>query len=76
MPLDVSKIRDLPERRPGQDDLDLPEGHRTMVLSLINMHSQGVKPVDSIDQNGSKPNGIREDLVRGKGKGLIILLHG
>lgn len=38
------------------------------------MHSTGIKPAS--DSVGKAEGEIREDLVRGKGKGLIILLHG
>ncbi|KAH6847754.1 hypothetical protein B0I37DRAFT_375764 [Chaetomium sp. MPI-CAGE-AT-0009] len=56
-----------PERREDAfDQLVLPPGHKDMVKSLITQHFR------------DKESGDREqtDIVRGKGKGLIILLHG
>ncbi|KAH6874048.1 hypothetical protein B0T10DRAFT_588244 [Thelonectria olida] len=48
--------------------LVLPEGHREMVLSLISQHFR-----NKISQ---KDREEQVDIVRGKGKGLIVLLHG
>lgn len=50
------------------EELVLPEGHKDMVVSLISQHFRDKESVTADeDQN---------DIVRGKGKGLIILLHG
>ncbi|PSN62687.1 P-loop containing nucleoside triphosphate hydrolase protein [Corynespora cassiicola Philippines] len=46
------------------DDLVLPEGHKEMILSLVAQHFR--------DQGKDE----EVDIVRGKGKGLIMLLHG
>jgi SpoVK/Ycf46/Vps4 family AAA+-type ATPase len=50
--------------------LVLPEGYRGIVLALVETHfkEHGSIPVEAAHYNA--------DLVRGKGKGLIILLHG
>ncbi|KAK5658406.1 hypothetical protein OQA88_2383 [Cercophora sp. LCS_1] len=45
--------------------LVLPDGHKDMVLSLVSQHFRNKK-----NQKGE------QDIVRGKGKGLILLLHG
>ncbi|KAJ8110803.1 hypothetical protein ONZ43_g5782 [Nemania bipapillata] len=50
------------------DRLELPDGHRQMVRSLVTQHFRNRQAMfTKSDEN---------DLVRGKGKGLIILLHG
>ncbi|KAI0538398.1 hypothetical protein GGR58DRAFT_468241 [Xylaria digitata] len=47
------------------NQLELPDGHKNLVQSLIESH---------IDGNASSK--VHFDLVRAKGKGVIILLHG
>ncbi|KAH8746442.1 hypothetical protein F5882DRAFT_371044 [Hyaloscypha sp. PMI_1271] len=53
-------------KRMALDRLVLPKGHKEMILSLIAQHFR------------SKESGtdVQLDVVRGKGKGLILLLHG
>ncbi|KAK8062740.1 hypothetical protein PG997_014837 [Apiospora hydei] len=50
------------------DRLELPGGHREMVRSLVTQHFR--------DRRAAGTKDDRTDLVRGKGKGLIMLLHG
>ncbi|KAJ2984565.1 hypothetical protein NUW58_g5996 [Xylaria curta] len=52
----------------GFDELVLPAGHGDMVKSMIRQHLR--------DRNLSLINRDKTDVVRGKGRGLIILLHG
>lgn len=48
------------------DQLVLPGGHKDMILSLVTQHFR--------DKESSRNDQV--DIVRGKGKGLILLLHG
>ncbi|KAI1178991.1 hypothetical protein F4777DRAFT_13913 [Nemania sp. FL0916] len=69
-PLHIHHIYDIPKVIPGESDgfkkLVLPNGHKKIVRALINTHA---RKVDSELR--------REfDVVTGKGRGLIILLHG
>ncbi|RDL36239.1 Uncharacterized protein BP5553_06851 [Venustampulla echinocandica] len=67
---DIDFIRDM-EYASGFDDLVLPTGHKETVRALVANHSR------LPNTGGGTPNGERSiDLVRGKGKGLVILLHG
>ncbi|RKL35219.1 hypothetical protein BFJ70_g8076 [Fusarium oxysporum] len=50
--------------------LVLPPGHKNMVLSLISQHFRNKAAQRDKDRDE------QVDIVRGKGKGLIILLHG
>ncbi|TRX87793.1 hypothetical protein FHL15_011315 [Xylaria flabelliformis] len=50
------------------DRLELPDGHREMVKSLVTQHFR--------DRQSAFARDGQTDLVRGKGKGLILLLHG
>ncbi len=69
--LDVSLVEDIKERGSGFDSLVLPPGHRETLLALVQTHSKGKElKIGLIAENRQM------DLVRGKGKGLIILLHG
>ncbi|KAI1743087.1 P-loop containing nucleoside triphosphate hydrolase protein [Xylaria scruposa] len=52
----------------GFDELVLPPGHGDMVKSMIRQHLR--------DKRFSLLNRDKTDVVRGKGRGLIILLHG
>ena len=68
--LDVNLVPKIPSQEFGFDQLVLPKGHSETLLALVETHSKGTKMV--IGQNTSER---QMDLVRGKGKGLIILLH-
>ncbi|KAI0857717.1 hypothetical protein F4860DRAFT_527686 [Xylaria cubensis] len=50
------------------DRLELPDGHREMVKSLVTQHFR--------DRQSASARDEQTDLIRGKGKGLILLLHG
>ncbi|KAK6836031.1 hypothetical protein PG987_006526 [Apiospora arundinis] len=50
------------------DRLELPDGHREMVKSLVTQHFR--------DRRTSRARHDQTDLIRGKGRGLIMLLHG
>ncbi|KAG0636601.1 hypothetical protein HOY80DRAFT_1017349 [Tuber brumale] len=71
-PLDVTLMRDVPSRQEGFNSLVLPKGHRDLVEALVQTHSRGSRPTSGTIYD--KEHEV--DLVRGKGKGLIILLHG
>ncbi|KAI1121250.1 hypothetical protein F5Y10DRAFT_272285 [Nemania abortiva] len=53
-------------RQPTFDELVLPDGHKNTILSIITQHF--------CDQESSHTD--QTDMVRGEGKGLVILLHG
>ncbi|KAK0659196.1 hypothetical protein QBC41DRAFT_331599 [Cercophora samala] len=63
----VEKGETIP-RQLAFDQLVLPDGYKDMVLSLIAQHYR-----DKASQKGQKSP---VDIVRGKGEGLILLLHG
>jgi flagellar biosynthesis GTPase FlhF len=48
--------------------LVLPRGHKKMVLSLISQHFR--------DKESTVADDVQNDIISGKGKGLIIPLHG
>jgi hypothetical protein len=54
----------------GFDRLKLPEGHKRMVQSLVIHH------MNEMNARSAEGGNHEYDIVRGKGKGLIVLLHG
>ncbi|KAM7184635.1 aaa family atpase [Rhypophila sp. PSN 637] len=58
-------LTEITSRAEPWTDLELPEGHKEVVQSLITWHFKADKKINP-----------HFDLVREKGKGVIILLHG
>ena len=65
--LSISLVKDLPIKQDGFDLLVLPEGYKDLVRALIKTHSRGSRPA-----SGPVEKDHQVDLVKGKGKGLII----
>jgi hypothetical protein len=70
----VELVRDLSYSN-GFDDLVLPDGHKDSVRALVINHLQNSKKEASLEED-IRHKTTTIDLVRNKGKGLIILLHG
>lgn len=68
--LDVSLLEVIKESAGGFNPLVLPDGHKETLLALVKNHSKG-KFLDV----GVRAESRQMNLVRGKGKGFIILLH-
>lgn len=73
--LSVEHLKSIDEvhahRDSGLDQLVMNDEHKKMVLALVESHSSGVR-----SRGAYKDNETSMDLVKGKGKGLVILLHG
>ncbi|KAF2996525.1 hypothetical protein E8E14_000232 [Neopestalotiopsis sp. 37M] len=65
--LNISQLDDV-EQNNEWDNLVLPPGHREMVQAMVETHTQDLQ-----SNRESRPG---MDLVKGKGRGCIILLHG
>jgi hypothetical protein len=64
-------LRNVEVQTEGWSDLKLPRGHKKMVQAQVEIHFREKKlREEHIDRS------YDYDLVRGKGQGLIILLHG
>ncbi|KAL7919887.1 hypothetical protein ACQKWADRAFT_299923 [Trichoderma austrokoningii] len=78
LPLHIDLTNKIPAIKPGENDsfqkLVLPEGHKDIVRALVSAHARQ----HSILINGHKTDKVSRDidLVKGKGRGLIVLLHG
>ena len=58
----------------GYEDLVLPEGHKKLLQAIVKNQVRDPKQTCSgTEENSDK---FQMDVVKGKGKGLIILLHG
>ncbi|KAK0672652.1 putative ATPase [Cercophora samala] len=70
--LDINNVSEIPPRSLTShfEDLVLPAGHKKLLQALVKNHVRLPK------QSNSSHETFSMDLVAGKGKGLIILLHG
>ena len=66
---DVDYVGEINKSDQSFDHLVLPPKHKKIMRALVQNHTRG-SPADNADEDFSM------DLIRGKGKGLIILLHG
>ncbi|THV50081.1 hypothetical protein BGAL_0166g00230 [Botrytis galanthina] len=64
---DITEVRRVDDKD-GFDQLVLPKGHKDMVKCLIRQHFR--------EKESNLADKDEMDIVRGKGKGLIMLLHG
>ena len=69
--LDIDGLQDVKPDKGGLDSLKLPRGHKGMVQALVKTHFR-----EKSLQKGLAEDQSEADVVQGKGKGLIILLHG
>ena len=71
--LDIDKVVEVQplDSGAGLDALCLPKGHKDTLLAMVRNHSRGTA------SNEKEPEDQTQfDLIPGKGKGLIVLLHG
>ena len=74
-PLDIDLIKEVKSVSGGESDafdgLILPDNHRDIVRALVMTHARVRATL-----GGQMPTQREFDIVKAKGKGLIILLHG
>ena len=79
-PLDIDLVEDVETGVKANSDafdgLVLPEEHKRMVRALVQSHAMGSRSVAADDPKERAAPRREMDAVRGKGKGLVILLHG
>ncbi|CAD6592025.1 MAG: hypothetical protein ASARMPRED_005917 [Alectoria sarmentosa] len=78
-PLNINLISDItPDQvrtsAAGYEDLVLPEGHKKLLQAIVKNQVRDAKQISG--GRGEDPDDFQMDVVKGKGKGLIILLHG
>ncbi|KAL9121891.1 MAG: hypothetical protein Q9187_001547 [Circinaria calcarea] len=69
--LDINKVIEVQPLDAGLDALCLPKGHKDSLLALVRNHSRG-----TASSEHQPDEQTQFDLIPGKGKGLIVLLHG
>ncbi|KAJ4418791.1 hypothetical protein N0V82_005356 [Gnomoniopsis sp. IMI 355080] len=81
--LDVDSLQNIDHsdeaRTSGWKDLIIPEEYREILVALVDNHTSDQEAEPGHDQNLAKPDNRPQaqiDLIRGKGEGLIMLLHG
>jgi hypothetical protein len=80
--LNIDLVRDIDEdarKAPGNgfEDLVIPSAHRRLLIGLVENHASGIQRKALKRKNAASKSAMAQiDLVRGKGLGLIILLHG
>jgi SpoVK/Ycf46/Vps4 family AAA+-type ATPase len=76
--LDIEKLEEIDKseegRRRGWEDLVIREGYSQLLLSLVDNHTSAYDHKKGASSNTGPTSQI--DLIKGKGRGLIILLHG
>lgn len=78
-PLNINLVNDItPDQvemtAAGYEDLVLPEGHKKLLQAVVK--NQVRDPKQTSNRREEDPDEFQMDVVKGKGKGLIILLHG
>lgn len=77
--LDINNIEDIDKsegsRNSGWKELVIPPKFSELLLSLVSNHISDVR-VRKWETLSKHESSDQIDLVRGKGRGLIILLHG
>ncbi|KAK3376255.1 hypothetical protein B0T24DRAFT_217163 [Lasiosphaeria ovina] len=78
--IDVENVEEIDKsegaRKSGWNDLVIPDSYSQLLVSLVDNHTSGADMTSrKLAATRSSPN-VQIDLVRGKGRGLIILLHG
>lgn len=77
VPLNIDLLQEIKEndgldgQNSGFDDLVIPDEYKRIVKALVKSHALGSRPFENESRDRQQI-----DLIRGKGKGLIILLHG
>lgn len=71
---DLSKVDDIKDTSQGFEQLVLPPEHKKIMQALVQHHTIG--PGSGIKGAEGKGQDFSMDIIRGKGRGLIILLHG
>lgn len=78
-PLNINLVNDItPDQvemtAAGYEDLVLPEGHKKLLQAVVKNQVGDLEQTSSRREESSDE--FQMDVVKGKGKGLIILLHG
>ena len=71
---DISLVEDIKNASKGFDHLVIPDNHKKIMQALVRHHTKGPR-ITNTETTKLDPE-FSMDIIRGKGKGLIVLLHG
>lgn len=79
--MDIDLLSDIDRERGARDsrfnDLVIPDNFRNLLTGLVENHTSRAQRRQTSEMSAAKGQDNQQvDLVRGKGQGLIILLHG
>ncbi|KAK3955237.1 hypothetical protein QBC32DRAFT_205952 [Pseudoneurospora amorphoporcata] len=72
--LDLRKLQPISHQRGVFESLKIPKEYKEMVRSLVSSHFEKKKIERLLNERSE--GSIDQDIIKGKGKGLVILLHG
>ncbi|KAL8387240.1 hypothetical protein RB595_010054 [Gaeumannomyces hyphopodioides] len=68
---DINRLREIPKQQDVFKDLKIDPKHKQMIESLVKTHFE-----KQAMQKAYGTGNLNQDLIRGKGSGLFMLLHG
>ncbi|KAJ4135297.1 hypothetical protein NW768_004921 [Fusarium equiseti] len=71
---DIANLKQLPTVPNPLNDLKISDTAKSLIKSIVQDHFDKKKVHRNIEGRGIEP--LEQDFIRGKGKGLVILLHG
>jgi hypothetical protein len=80
--LDIDLVQDVDLDREAQEsgfnELVMPQRYRDLLVALVDNHISGSRQAETVAQGMSDDESAMNqiDLVKGKGQGVIVLLHG
>jgi len=72
----VRSLNPVDLRGDGFNQLQLPESHRRQIHSSVGSHLRRKRLERLIESRDGKGAALTQDFIPGKGRGLIVLLHG
>ncbi|KAJ4252401.1 hypothetical protein NW762_010999 [Fusarium torreyae] len=71
---DIANLKHLPVASDPFNDLKISEMDKVLIRSVVHDHFDKKEIQRNLQMRGTEP--VEQDFIRGKGKGLVILLHG
>ena len=77
LPIDVRNLKPLTyDQANPLEDLQLPESHKKMILATVQTHLERQSIQRQIQSQNLTQDILTQDFIIGKGRGLLIMLHG
>lgn len=75
VPVDVRYMKSLDQRNNEFSHLQLQEIHKQVIQTAVRSHLKR-RPIDRQIESGTSATVYTQDFIRGKGRGLLVMLHG